>query len=192
MSPLTEPRQPITIVLMGVSGAGKSTIMELLARRVGAVSAEGDAFHSPANVRKMAVGQPLDDDDRWPWLDAIARWIGEREREGVDAIVTCSALRRRYRDRLRAGHESVRFVHLVVPSPLLARRLAERVGHYMPASLLPTQLEALESLGADEPGFEIAADRRTQQVVARIIEPFGWPKGDPGASSLTVTDSVTD
>ncbi len=173
MRPVTEPRQPITIVVMGVSGAGKSTIMELLAPRLGAVSAEGDAFHSPANVRKMAAGQPLDDDDRWPWLDAIARWIGEREREGVDAIMTCSALRRRYRDRLRAGHESVRFVHLVVPPPLLARRLAERVGHYMPASLLPTQLEALESLGADEPGFEIAADRRAQEVVAEIIERTG-------------------
>ncbi len=170
---MTEPRQPITIVLMGVSGAGKSTIMELLAPRLGAVSAEGDAFHSPANVRKMAAGQPLDDDDRWPWLDAIARWIGEREREGVDAIVTCSALRRRYRDRMRAGHESLRFVHLVVPPPLLARRLAERVGHYMPASLLPTQLEALESLGADEPGFEIAADRRAQEVVTEIIERIG-------------------
>lgn len=170
---MTEPRAPITIVLMGVSGAGKSTILAPLAARLDAVAGEGDTFHPLANVRKMAAGRPLDDDDRIPWLEAIAGWIGDREREGVDAIVTCSALRRRYRDLLRTGHESVRFVHLVVSRALLERRLAERVGHYMPASLLPTQLEMLESLGADEPGFQVAADRPSATVIAEILDRIG-------------------
>lgn len=170
---MTEQRTPITVVLMGVTGSGKSTVAVPLARRLGAASAEGDSFHSEANVRKMAAGVPLDDDDRRPWLQAIAAWIGAREAESVDAVVTCSALRRRYRDVVRDGHPSVRFVHLAAPRAVLERRLAERTGHYMPASLLPSQLETLEALGPDEPGFEVTADRPPNALADEIAGRFG-------------------
>ena len=163
----------LTIVVMGVSGSGKSTIMGLLATTLEAVSAEGDSFHSARNVRKMASGTPLDDEDRRPWLRSIARWIGVRERAREDAIVTCSALRRVYRDLLRDGHPSVRFVHLAVAPAVLEERLAGRRGHYMPASLLPTQLATLEPLEPDEPGFAVAADRPPEVVVREIVDRLG-------------------
>jgi gluconokinase len=170
---MTNPRPPITVVLMGVTGSGKSSVMAPLARRLRAVSAEGDAFHPDANVRKMAAGMPLTDEDREPWLQAIADWIGAREAESVDAVVTCSALRRRYRDVLRKGHPSVRFVHLRAPRAVLERRLAARTGHYMPASLLPSQLDTLEPLGPEEPGFEVGVDRPPSQIADEIAERLG-------------------
>ncbi|HUQ77509.1 MAG TPA: gluconokinase, GntK/IdnK-type [Patescibacteria group bacterium] len=154
---------------MGVSGSGKSSVMGPLVARLGAVAAEGDEFHSEANVRKMAAGSPLTDADRAPWLRSIADWIGGREAERVDAVVSCSALRRAYRDLLRAGHESVQFVHLTASAPELENRLAIRTGHYMPASLLPTQLGILEPLEPDEPGFELAAAGRTPSEIADEI-----------------------
>ena len=170
---MTDPKPKITVVLMGVTGSGKSTVLAPLARRLLAVSAEGDDFHSEANVRRMAAGIPLRDEDRQPWLRAIATWIGAREAESVDAVITCSALRRRYRDVLRDGHPSVRFVHLLAPRAVLEGRLAERTGHYMPASLLPSQLETLEELGPDEPGFEVDADQPPEAVADEIAELLG-------------------
>src|SRR5262245_25665629 len=104
----------VTVVVMGVSGSGKSTVMTRLVERLGWPSAEGDGFHSDTNVAKMSAGRPLTDDDRWPWLRTIAAWIGQREIAAENAVVTCSALKRPYRDLLRRGHPSVRFVHLVV------------------------------------------------------------------------------
>jgi gluconokinase len=154
---------------MGVTGSGKSSVMAPLARLLHAETAEGDAFHSAANIGKMSSGTPLTDEDRLPWLRSIADWIGAREGDGVAAVVPCSALRRRYRDILRDGHPSVVFVHLVVPTAVLADRLEARAGHYMPPSLLASQLETLEPLGADEPGFELpAADRDPDDVAAEI------------------------
>lgn len=170
---MTDAATPITVVLMGVTGSGKSTVAVPLARRLGAVSADGDSFHSEANVRKMAAGVPLDDEDRRPWLEAIAAWVGAREAESVDAVVTCSALRRRYRDVLRDGHPSVRFVHLAAPRVVLERRLTERTGHYMPASLLPSQLETLEALGPDEPGFALTTDEAPDAIAEEIAERLG-------------------
>ena len=161
------------VVLMGVTGSGKSTVAAPLTRRLGAVFAEGDSFHSDANVAKMASGVPLDDADRWSWLGAIAAWIGAREAESVNAVVTCSALRRRYRDVIRDGHPSVRFVHLVAPRADLERRLAERTGHYMPASLLPSQLDTLEALDPSEPGYEVTVDRSPGEIADEIAERFG-------------------
>jgi gluconokinase len=160
----------VTVVLMGVTGSGKSTVMAPLADRLNAASAEGDSFHSAASVQKMRAGIPLDDDDRWPWLRSIAAWIGARERESADAVVTCSAFRRRYRDALRAGHPSVRFVHLILSTASLERRVVERTGHYMPASLLQSQLETLEPLSADEAGFPVLADREPTEIAAEIVE----------------------
>ena len=167
---MTDPRTPITVVLMGVTGSGKSTVVAPLALRLGAVSADGDSFHAEASVRKMAAGVPLDDDDRQPWLRAIAAWIGAREAESVDAVVTCSALRRRYRDLLRDDHPSVRFVHLAAGRAVLERRLAERTGHYMPPSLLASQLETLEALGPDEPGFDVSAEGPPDEIADEIVE----------------------
>jgi len=168
MTPSYATAPTTTLVVMGVSGSGKSTVMRLLGERLGWPTAEGDDFHPPANVEKMHAGHPLTDADRLPWLRAIAAWIGERERAGENAIVTCSALRRAYRDLLRDGHPSVRFVDLTGDSRLIARRLAERHGHYMPASLLPSQLATLQPLDPDEPGLVVDVDGTPEQVVDRV------------------------
>jgi gluconokinase len=155
-----------------VSGSGKSSVMKRLARDLGWPAAEGDAFHSPENVARMASGVPLTDEDRRPWLDALAAWIGDRERAGENALVTCSALKREYRDRLRNGHPSVWFVHLTAGRSILAERVERRRGHYMPASLLASQLSTLEPLAPDEPGItlstEISKGRAVETIVARM------------------------
>ena len=162
----------VTIVLMGVSGSGKSTVMKRMVERLGWPSAEGDEFHSVANVAKMASGHALTDEDRWPWLRTLAAWIGEREAAGENAVVTCSALRRVYRDALREDHRSVRFVHLVVDPRVIERRMTGRRGHYMPASLLASQLETLEPLQPDEHGLvvpgELSPDQIADDVEARF------------------------
>lgn len=128
------------IVLMGVAGCGKTTVGVLLAERLGWRFLDADDFHSPANVEKMRSGQPLTDDDRWPWLDRLNGLL----REDGPAILACSALRQRYRDRIAAGVDDVRWVHLVGTFELIGARLAARKGHYMPATLLASQFDTLE------------------------------------------------
>src|SRR4051794_41643808 len=137
---------------MGVSGVGKSTVMAALADRLGWPTLEGDALHPPANVAKMAAGEPLSDADREPWLDLIAAWIGDREREGTSSIVTCSALRRAYRDRLRRGPPSVWVVHPVAPTPTVAGGVADRPGHVMPPALPAAQPQTPEPPAPAQPG----------------------------------------
>jgi gluconokinase len=154
---------------MGVSGAGKSTVMQALAGALAWPTAEADEFHPTANVERMRSGVPLTDDDRSPWLQAIADWIGAQEVEGRSSIVTCSALRRVYRDRLRHGHPSVTFAHLVVPPDRLEARLARRSGHFMPATLLRSQLDTLEPLAPDEPGAAFDGEAPPVDIAARII-----------------------
>jgi gluconokinase len=158
-----------TLVLMGVSGAGKSTVAAALVARTGWAFAEGDDLHPEANRERMAAGIPLTDDDRWPWLHRIAAWIGTCEAAGRDAVVTCSALRRAYRDVLREAHPSVRFVHLELGDAAVAERLAHRRGHYMPASLLQSQLDALEPLEPDEPGLTVDGTGTPEAVVDRVV-----------------------
>jgi gluconokinase len=158
-----------TLVLMGVSGSGKSTVMAELEGRLGWPTAEGDQFHSAANVAKMAAGHPLTDEDRWPWLRAIAAWIGDRERAGENGLVTCSALRRSYRDVLREGHRSVAFVLLTAPAEVLAARIEHRPGSFMPVALLQSQIDTLEPLAPDEPGETLSADRPVREVAGRIV-----------------------
>lgn len=158
-----------TIVVMGVAGSGKSTAMHALVESIGWACAEGDDFHPAGNVAKMAGGQPLTDEDRWPWLRALAAWIGEQEAAGSNAIVTCSALRRAYRDLLREGHPSVWFAHLVAPAETIAGRFDQRSGHYMPLSLLRSQLDTLEPLGPGEPGTVIDASVDVAEIVAGIL-----------------------
>jgi gluconokinase len=163
-------RRVTTLVLMGVAGSGKSSVMNGLGERLGWPALEGDDLHPQTNIDKMAAGVPLTDADRMPWLDAIARWIGERERRRESSLVTCSALRRAYRDVLRAGHPSVWFIHLVAPPAVLESRMAGRTGHFMPTSLLASQLATLEPLGRDEPGSTIDVTAPVSVVVDQIIE----------------------
>jgi gluconokinase len=158
-----------TIVVMGVSGSGKSTVAGELVGRLGWDFAEGDEFHPPENVEKMRAGTPLDDDDRWPWLRRLAAWIGEHEAEGHDAVVTCSALKRSYRDLLCDGHPSVWFAHVQAASELIRDRVVHRSGHYMPASLLDSQLATLEPLQDDEPGAVISGVDPPAQVAAHLL-----------------------
>jgi gluconokinase len=161
---MADPHAPL-VVVMGVSGSGKSTVGGLLAERLGVPYAEADDFHPPANIAKMAAGHPLDDTDRAPWLDAIADWITDRHGEG--GVVSCSALRRRYRDRLRAAAPALFFVHLDGSEELIAARLTARMSHFMPPGLLRSQFDALEPLGPDEAGAVVAIDGGPQQLAER-------------------------
>lgn len=140
------------VVVMGVSGCGKSGVGEALAAWLDRPFAEGDEFHPPENIAKMESGTPLTDDDRWPWLRSLADWIGEREAAGESSVVTCSALKRSYRDVLRKGAPGVVFVHLHGDFDLIAERQAARKGHFMPPSLLQSQFDTLEHLEDDEEG----------------------------------------
>jgi gluconokinase len=155
---------------MGVSGSGKSAVATALAGILGWPYLDADDLHPPANVAKMAAGHPLDDADRAPWLRAVAAWIGDREAGGQDALAACSALRRRHRDVLRDGHPSVLFAHLAPEPSVLARRLAARHGHFMPAALLGSQLDVLEDLDADEPGVRVptAASWSAAETAGRL------------------------
>jgi len=159
---------PAVIVVMGVSGSGKTTVAEALARRLGSDFAEGDAFHPEANVAKMRAGIPLDDADREPWLDAIAAWIAQVRDSGKRCVVACSALKRAYRRRLAAGHDDVRFVYLQGDYDLVAGRLARRRGHYMPLALLRSQFDALEEPGREENPLVVPIDAPPEKIVATI------------------------
>lgn len=143
------------VVVMGVSGCGKSTTGQALAQELGWVFVEGDAFHPAANVAKMRAGTPLTDDDRWPWLRALADEIARHDRAGQSVVLGCSALRRSYRDVLRSGVARVRFLHVHGSRAQLIARLQGRKGHFFPPQLLDSQLQTLEMLQADEDGLMI-------------------------------------
>lgn len=156
-------------VVMGVAGSGKTTVGREAARRLGWQFQEGDALHPPENVAKMRSGHPLDDNDRAPWLAAIAARIDEWRRAGDRGIVTCSALKRRYRDVIIGSRQDVRLVYLDGPRALLAERLAGRSGHFMPASLLDSQLETLEPPSPDENALTISIDATVDVIVEQIV-----------------------
>ncbi len=165
------------LVVMGVSGSGKSTVGRELAARLRWPYADGDTFHSPENVAKMAAGIPLTDADRWPWLQTVERWIAEKLRADSSCVVACSALRRSYRDVLRGATEAVpgaavRFVFLDVDRELLMRRLIARHGHFMHAGMLASQLATLEPPTAGEHPITIpiSADTEPPQVADKIID----------------------
>lgn len=173
-----EPERPPLVVVMGVSGSGKSTVGEELAERLGVPFAEADSFHPPANVAKMSVGTPLTDEDRRPWLAAIAAWLGDHAATG--GVVSCSALRRRYRDRLRRDTPEVFFLHLDGTEELIARRMAARKGHFMPRSLLRSQFETLEPLDADEHGAAVSVAGSQPEVLRRARAALPGPGPDRG------------
>ncbi len=157
---------------MGVSGSGKTTIAALLAGGLGWNFADGDDLHPAANVAKMKSGTPLTDEDRWPWLDIIAAWI-DTARAGRPGVVTCSALKRVYRDRLLAGRADVRLVYLHGSYDVIATRQAARQGHFMPASLIQSQFATLEEPGADEHPISVAVDLAPDVIVAEVIRQIG-------------------
>lgn len=159
------------IVVMGVAGCGKTSVGELLAERLGWTFLEGDAFHPQSNRDKMAAGNPLTDADRWPWLDRIAAEMTAYAQRGENAIVGCSALKRVYRDRLRGGTggETVCFVHLTGSLEVHRQRIRERTGHFMPASMLDSQLATLEPPGPDEGALAIDIDQPLPDMVDQVI-----------------------
>ncbi|HEV7725802.1 MAG TPA: gluconokinase [Modestobacter sp.] len=176
MEPALSIPATTSIVVMGVSGAGKTSVAVELARQLGWEYIEGDDLHPAANVAKMAGGHPLDDEDRWPWLRKIAEVIGEHEAAGTSFLVTCSALKRSYRDLLRDGHPSIWFAHVSASEAVLGERLKKRQGHYMPPSLLGSQLATLEPLADDEPGAVIG-NGPLEQTVAELVADLRTQRG---------------
>lgn len=166
-SPVEHTNPPV-LVIMGVSGCGKSTVSGLLAGLLGWRSQEGDDLHPAANVRKMASGQALTDDDRWPWLQRVAEWIDTCAVAGTPGIITCSALKRSYRDVLR--RDNVVFVFLSGSRELIGQRLLARTDHYMPPSLLESQIATLEPPGPDEQVLRIDAGGDPHAAVTEIVE----------------------
>ena len=167
--------RPLVVVVAGVAGSGKSVVGRLVAAELGWPFADGDVLHSAENVAKMRSGQPLTDSERGPWLRQIARWIGEHSATG--GVIACSALRRGYRDLLRDGHTDVRFACLTARRDVLAARLADRPSHFMPASLLDSQLDAFEPLQPDEPGATFDTSGTPEQTAAAVVAALSEPPG---------------
>jgi len=157
----------LQVVVMGVSGSGKSTVGELLADRLGLAYADADDFHTDEAIEKMAAGEPLTDKDRQPWLDAIGRWLAERQHEG--AVATCSALKRRYRDVLRRHAPDAWFLFVDGSENLIRERMGERSKHFMPSSLLASQFDALEPPGPDEQAITAVAADSPDDIVANFL-----------------------
>lgn len=163
-------KDPRVLVLMGVSGCGKTTVAALLAGNYGWDFEEGDALHPQANVDKMHAGHPLTDEDRWPWLEKVADWIETQLDAGKNGVVTCSALKRSYREILNRRGSGVHFVYLAGSRETIKARLASRHGHFMPASLLDSQFADLEEPAADEPALRVDIGPPPQQIVRKIID----------------------
>ncbi len=164
------------VVVMGVSGVGKTTVGELLAKRLGVSFADADEFHPPANIAKMSDGVPLVDDDRWPWLDAIGSWLSDRAASG--AVVTCSALRESYRDAIRAQAPMTWFLYLEGDAALIRARLTQRPSHFMPASLLDSQLANLEPPADHERAVVESADQPPDAIVEHFLHTLSARTGD--------------
>lgn len=183
---------PRHVVVMGVSGTGKSTIAEAIAARLPGALVEGDSFHPQANIDKMAAGQPLDDDDRRPWLQALAQEIARLDAEGQTGVIACSGLRRIYRDWLREGVAELFFVHLDTAYDILARRMSDRTGHFMPPSLLKSQFETLEPLQDDELGAVVDVRHPPQVVVRQSLEALTQAGLEPRRRSDTEGEGGVD
>lgn len=178
------------VVVMGVSGSGKTTIARGVADATGLEFAEADAFHAPENIAKMEAGTPLTDEDRWPWLQSLAEWMDAKADAGVSTIITCSALKRTYRDVLRDGPPSVDFLHLDGPAEVIKGRMSKREGHFMPTSLLQSQIDTLEALEPDESGIVLDLRQPPEELIERALT---WLDiATAGASRGPSTDSTED
>ncbi|MFE0759168.1 gluconokinase [Inquilinus sp. NPDC058860] len=181
---------PGVVIVMGVSGSGKTTIGRQLARRMAGVFADADSFHPPANIEKMKAGHPLTDDDRWPWLDAMAAQIGQWLADGQPAVLACSALKRVYRDRLvghqpEGGRPGVAFLYLSGSEAVIAARLANRKGHFMPPALLRSQFETLEPPGDGERVVTVDIRHPPRRIVDIAARRLGL-----GAQASRATDGA--
>jgi gluconokinase len=174
---------PCALIVMGVSGSGKSTIGEGLAARLGFTFEDGDRFHPASNVAKMSAGIPLTDEDRWPWLRAIADEIDRVCEAGGHVVIACSALKRAYRDILVHRRRDVRIVFLQGTQPLIASRLAERKGHFMPPGLLESQFKTLEPPGADENPVTVSIGAPVEKIVDDIVRRLGFDSADSTIAS---------
>jgi gluconokinase len=164
---------PSVIVVMGVSGAGKTTIAAMLAARLGWTYEDADWFHPPSNIEKMHSGTALTDEDRWAWLEGIAAWIDATRKAGGHGVIACSALRRAYRDILVGDRHDVRIVYLKGERDLIARRFTLRHGHFMPTSLLDSQFATLEEPGEEEHPIVVSTDARPRDIVESIVAKLG-------------------
>ncbi len=162
--------EPQHIVVMGASGSGKTTIAGRLAAHLGFAFADADAFHAATSVAKMKRGEALTEADREPWLQSLVAWTKAHDEARRSTVLACSALKRRYRDKLRTASARTFFIHLSAPRPVLLERLKRRKGHFMPAELLDSQLADLEPLAADEPGITLDATATPAVIVERAIE----------------------
>ncbi|WP_420140655.1 gluconokinase [Sphingomonas sp.] len=173
------PAEPLVVVVMGVSGSGKSTLGALLAEKLDCPFLEGDSFHSPEAVAKMRSGHPLTDEDRWPWLDRLGAALGDEARAGGRVVAACSALRRVYRERLAAASGlAPHFVLLDNNPDEILRRLVDRPGHYMPPSLLESQLATLERPHADELALALRTDVPAEELRDNVLQ---WLETPPAA-----------
>lgn len=161
------------VVVMGVSGSGKTTVAKGISNLTGLRFAEADEFHSEFNVAMMRAGVPLDDADRWPWLRKLAAWMASRSAEGVSTVLACSALKRSYRDVLRQGPPAIDFVHLDGPAEVIRERMSRRLGHYMPASLLNSQIATLEPPQPDESGLALDVSLPPDELVSAAVSRLG-------------------
>ncbi len=164
---------PAVFLVMGVSGSGKTTVGELLAKQLGWPFADADDFHSPENKAKMRGGTPLTDEDRWPWLAAVAAWIDQIRDAGGHGVLACPGLKRAHRDVLVGNRPDVRLVYLRGEKALIAQRQAARTGHYMPASLVDSQFAILEEPGPDERPIVVSVEPTPPQIVQAILAGVG-------------------
>ena len=167
------------VIVMGVCGTGKTTVGELIAARLGARFEEGDRFHPSGNVEKMSRGQALDDEDRWPWLDSIARAIDEWQRAGDDVVLACSALKQRYRDIILGDRPDMRLVYLFGSRDLISKRMTQRRHHFMPASLVPSQFAALEPPAPGEHVLAADVTRSPEAIATDVLAWIGKARGHP-------------
>lgn len=168
------------IVVMGVSGSGKTSLAQLLSEQLGWPYAEADEFHPAENIAKMSAGHALNDVDRWPWLRSIRDWMSAHAENGTGTIVTCSALKHVYRDLLREARGRVVFVHVKAPAEVIQDRLDHREGHFMPPSLLPSQFATIEELAPDEDGFNIENNTTPADLAQRTLAALGLAVGGEG------------
>ena len=174
---------PAVAIIMGISGCGKSTIGALLASCLQWDFEDADWFHPASNIDKMHSGIPLTDEDRWPWLEAVAGWIDKARRSGRHGVIACSALKRSYRDALIGDRADVRLVYLKGDETLIARRIATRHEHFMPPSLLHSQFEALEEPGLDENPIVVSIEPQPREIVSRILSAMNMAEGAPTEQS---------